>query len=302
MRTDHAIETLRLTKRYGRHEALRNVDLLVGRQEVFGLIGPNGAGKTTLIRVLVDLIRPTSGTAAVLGCDSRRQGVALRSRVGYLPGDLALYDDLTAAEHLRLLARLRRRPELDPRPLADRLGLDLHRPIRALSKGNRQKVGLVQAFMHEPELLILDEPTSGLDPLVQHEFVAMVEEARGDGATIFLSSHVLSEVERVADRVGLVRDGSLVTVEDLGQLKARMTRRIELHLAGPAPPGAFAGIPGVRSVEQRGDVVRLVVSGPVDAVVKTAARFDVVSISSHDPDLEDVFLELYDGEEAPLAV
>jgi ABC-2 type transport system ATP-binding protein len=290
-----AIETHALGKRYGRHTALVDLDLRVERGEVFGFIGPNGAGKTTTIRLLLDLIRPSAGTARVLGLDARRDGVEVRRRVGYLPGDLALYEDLTAAEQLAYLARLRGLPGLDVRALAERLSLDLHRPIRALSRGNRQKVGLAQAFMHDPELLILDEPTSGLDPLIQHEFAAMVGEARERGRTVFLSSHVLGDVERLADRVGLLRDGRLVLVDDVGALKARVTRRIELHFETPPPDGAFAGLPGVEAVEQAGDRVALTVSGPVDLVIKRAAAFHTLTLTSHEPDLEDIFLQLYEG-------
>jgi ABC-2 type transport system ATP-binding protein len=219
----------------------------------------------------------------------------VRRRIGYLPGDLALYQDLTAAEQLAYLARLRGRPELDVRPLAERLSLDLHRPIRALSRGNRQKVGIVQAFMHDPELLILDEPTTGLDPLMQHELSLMVGEARARGRTVFLSSHVLGDVERLADRVGLLRDGRLVLVDDVGALKSRVPRRLELHFAEPPPPGTFDGLPGIRSVEQAGDRATLTLAGPVDAALKAAARFRVLTLTSHEPDLEDIFLELYQG-------
>ncbi|HXE46320.1 MAG TPA: ABC transporter ATP-binding protein [Conexibacter sp.] len=293
--TPAAIETEALGKRYGRHAALVDLDLRVRRGEVFGFIGPNGAGKTTTIRLLLDLIRPTSGRASVLGLDVRRDGVEVRRRVGYLPGDLALYEDLTAAQQLAFLARLRGRPELDPRPLAERLALDLHRPVKALSRGNKQKVGLVQAFMHDPEVLILDEPTTGLDPLIQHEFAAMVGEARERGRTVFLSSHVLSDVERLADRVGLLRAGRLVLVDDVGALKARVTRRIELHFADPPPAGAFAGLAGVQAVEQAGERVTLTVNGPVDAVLKRAATFRTLTLASHEPDLEDIFLQLYEG-------
>lgn len=296
-----AVETVGLSKRYGRHPALAGVDLAVERGEVFGLIGPNGAGKTTLIRILVDLIRPSGGRARVLGLDVRRDGVAVRRRIGYLPGDLALYQDLTAAEHLAYLAALRGRPRLDVRPLAARLALDLDRPIRTLSRGNRQKVGLVAAFAHEPEVLILDEPTSGLDPLVQHEFSLLLEEARDRGQTVFLSSHVLSEVERLADRVALLRAGRVVVVDDIGRLKARLTRRLDLHLAEPVPPGAFEGVPGVRSVEREGDRVTLVLTGSADAAIKEAARYEVLTVTSREPDLEDVFLELYEGREPALA-
>jgi ABC-2 type transport system ATP-binding protein len=290
-----AIETRGLGKRYSRHAALADLDLRVELGEVFGFIGPNGAGKTTTIRLLLDLIRPTAGRASVLGLDARRDGVQVRRQVGYLPGDLALYEDMTAAQQLAFLARLRGRPELDPRPLAERLALDLHRPVKALSRGNKQKVGLVQAFMHDPELLILDEPTTGLDPLIQHEFAAMVGEARERGATVFLSSHVLGDVERLADRVGLLRAGRLVLVDDVGALKARVTRRLELHFAEPPPAGAFAGILGVQTVEQAGDRVALTINGPVDGVVKRAAEFETLTLTSHEPDLEDIFLQLYEG-------
>ena len=292
---ERAIDIRGLTKRYGKHEALTDLDLRVRAGEVLGFIGPNGAGKTTTIRLLLDLIRPTSGTARVLGLDARRDGVEVRRRVGYLPGDLALYEDMTAAQQLAYLARLRGRPELDPRPLAERLSLDLDRPIRALSRGNKQKVGLVQAFMHDPELLILDEPTTGLDPLIQHEFAAMVGEARARGRTVFLSSHVLSDVERLADRVGLLRDGRLVLVDDVGALKARVSRRLDLRFAQAPPPGAFDGLPGVRAVEQAGEHVTLTLGGPVDAVLKRAAQFEVLTLTSREPDLEDIFLDLYEG-------
>ncbi|MGB2711052.1 MAG: ABC transporter ATP-binding protein [Conexibacter sp.] len=290
-----AIDTRGLGKRYGRHDALVDLDLEVRRGEVFGFIGPNGAGKTTTIRLLLDLIRPTRGEARVLGFDTRREGVEVRRRIGYLPGDLALYEDMTAAQQLAFLARLRERPELDVRPLAERLSLDLHRPIRALSRGNKQKVGIVQAFMHDPELLILDEPTTGLDPLMQHELSLMVGEARARGGTVFLSSHVLGDVERLADRVGLLRDGRLALVDDVGALKARVARRLELHFAEPPPRGAFDGLPGVRAVAQAGDRVTLTLAGPVDAALKRAAQFRALTLTSHEPDLEDIFLDLYEG-------
>lgn len=204
--SEAAILTEDLTKRYGKHQALDGLDLVVRRGEVFGFLGPNGAGKTTTIRLLLDLIRPTAGRVEVLGMDPRRQGREVRRRVGYLPGKLALYDRLTGREVLTYLGHLRDGVDwAHADSLARRLDLDLNRPIGALSRGNKQKVGLVQALMHRPELLILDEPTGGLDPLVQREFHRLVREASGEGRTVFLSSHVLGEVERVADRVGIIR-------------------------------------------------------------------------------------------------
>ena len=226
------IETNGLTKRYGKRRGLDGLDLEVREGEVFGFLGPNGAGKTTTIRLLLDLIRPTSGTARVLGLDPRAGGKALRRRLGYLAGDFVVEANQSARELLTFLGNLRGgvAPERMDR-LADRLDLDPHTRIRSLSKGNRQKVGLIQAFMHEPELLILDEPSSGLDPLVQQTFLELVREAKGNGQTVFMSSHVLSEVEQSADRVGIVRDGRLVAVERFEALPrpCRPTRRDPLR-------------------------------------------------------------------------
>jgi ABC-2 type transport system ATP-binding protein len=292
------IETKGLSKLYGKKPALVDLELSVKAGEVFGFIGPNGAGKTTTIRLLLDLIRPTSGTVSVLGLDPRRQGVALRRRIGYLPGELGLYEDLTGGELLRWLADLRGGAGLAAiEPLSQRLALDLEHPIRSLSKGNKQKVGLVQAFMHEPELLILDEPTSGVDPLIQREFHELLHEARGRGQTAFVSSHVLSEVERIADRVGIIRDGRLVVVDDVGALKARAVRQVEIHFSEPVPPGAFDDLPGVRDAQFDGDVARFVVTGPIDPLIKAAARFEALTMTSHEPDLEELFLTYYEGEE-----
>jgi ABC-2 type transport system ATP-binding protein len=292
------IETKGLSKLYGKKPALVDLELSVKAGEVFGFIGPNGAGKTTTIRLLLDLIRPTSGTVSVLGLDPRRQGVALRRRIGYLPGELGLYEDLTGGELLRWLADLRGGAGLAAiEPLSERLALDLEHPIRSLSKGNKQKVGLVQAFMHEPELLILDEPTSGVDPLIQREFHELLHEARGRGQTAFVSSHVLSEVERIADRVGIIRDGRLVVVDDVGALKARAVRQVEIHFSEPVPPGAFDDLPGVRDAQFDGDVARFVVTGPIDPLIKAAARFEALTMTSHEPDLEELFLTYYEGEE-----
>ena len=229
---------------------------------------------------------------SVLGLDPRRQGVALRRRIGYLPGELGLYEDLTGGELLRWLADLRGGAGLAAiEPLSERLALDLEHSIRSLSKGNKQKVGLVQAFMREPELPILDEPTSGVDPLIQREFHELLHEARGRGQTAFVSSHVLGEVERIADRVGIIRDGRLVVVDDVGALKARAVRQVEIHFSEPVPPGAFDDLPGVRDAQFDGDVARFVVTGPIDPLIKAAARFEALTMTSHEPDLEELFRE-----------
>jgi ABC-2 type transport system ATP-binding protein len=292
------IETEGLCKLYGNKPALLDLELSVNAGEVFGFIGPNGAGKTTTIRLLLDLIRPTSGTVSVLGLDPRRRGVVLRRRLGYLPGELGLYEDLTGGELFRWLARLRGGAGLAAiEPLSERLALDLEHPIRSLSKGNKQKIGLVEAFMHEPELLILDEPTSGVDPLIQREFHELLHEARGRGQTAFVSSHVLSEVERIADRVGIIRDGRLVVVDDVGALKARAVRQVEIHFSEPVPPAAFNDLPGVRDAQFDGDVARFVVTGPIDPLIKATARFEALTMTSHELDLEELFLTYYEGEE-----
>jgi ABC-2 type transport system ATP-binding protein len=294
------IEAERLTKSYGRHRGIEDVTFSVGPGEVFGFLGPNGAGKTTTIRTLMDFIRPTSGRASIFGLDTRTGGLEIRARVGYLPGELELYEHMRGEELLRFLGNLR--GGLDWRyvqQVAARLGADLDRRIGELSSGNKQKVGLIQAFMHRPELLILDEPTAGLDPLVQHELHGMIGEAAADGRTAFLSSHVLPEVEALCDRVGIIREGRLVAVEQIGALKARALRRLEIHFASPVPPDAFQNLTGVRDVVTQDAVVRCTVVGSLDAVVKAAARYEVVNVVSHEPSLEEIFLAYYGGRDAP---
>lgn len=286
----------RLTKRYGRARGVEELTFAVEAGEVFGYLGPNGSGKTTTIRMLVDLIRPSAGSVRVFGLDPRRQGVEIRDRVGYLPGDLRLYERLSGREQLRYFASLRGLRGLgDGELLAERFGLDLDRRIRALSRGNRQKVGLVQAFMHRPDLLVLDEPTSGLDPLVQQEFYDLVAETTATGRTVFLSSHVLPEVQRIADRVGVLREGRLELVESVEALRARAFTRFEVAFAQPPPTSAFVGLPCARELERRHTTVVFAVDGPVDALVKALARFQVVAIDVHEADLEDLVLALYRG-------
>jgi ABC-2 type transport system ATP-binding protein len=233
------IEVRGLTKRYGDARGVVDLTFEVGHGEAFGFLGPNGAGKTTTIRTLLDFIRPTSGSVRVFGMDPRREGVRVHERVGYLPGELALYERMTGEEFLRAFGELRgggSRTWSRMTELAGRLGLDLSRRIHDLSHGNKQKIGLAQAFMHDPDLLILDEPTQGLDPLVQQTFYSMVDEERRRGAAIFLSSHVMPEVERLCDRVGIIREGHLATVADIGELKAKALRRLEFHFDGRYRP------------------------------------------------------------------
>lgn len=294
--TDPVIRALGLTKFYGKHRGIEQVDLSVVEGEVFGFLGPNGAGKSTTIRLLLDLLRPTSGAASVLGMDPRRDSAAIRQRVGYLPGDLSMYPKMTGRQLCKYFAALRgMETPLQMELLAERLKLDLDRRIGDYSTGNRQKVGLTQAFMHNPELLILDEPTSGLDPLMQQEFYALVDETRAAGKTVFLSSHLLPEVEKVADRVAIIRDGRIVAEEQVSILKERAVRRMEIHFGHTIDPAPFDALDAVRrtDISDDGTTAILVVEGSVDQVVKAAARYDVHNIVSHDGDLEDVFLDYY---------
>ena len=300
--SDTVILTEGLTKFYGKHRGLVDLDLEVRAGEVFGFLGPNGSGKTTTMRLLLDFIRPTQGRAEVFGLDVRAESMEVHRRVGYLPGDLATYDNLTGWELLTYFANIQRGVDWSyTEVLAERLDLDLSRSIRTLSTGNRQKVGLVQAFMHQPGLLILDEPTSGLDPLVQQEFYRIVQEAKANGQTVFLSSHILAEVERIADRVGIIREGQLVLEEEVATLKARAVRQLEMHFAEPVPEDAFSGLPGVRDIRAEGNAVHCTIDGSVDALIKAAARFEVLNITSHEPDLEEIFLAYYkeEGNGAP---
>ncbi len=291
-----AIETVGLSKTYdGKVRALVDLDLRVERGEVFGYLGPNGAGKSTTIRLLLGLIHPTAGRASVFGLDTRAGGVRARRYLGYLPGDLRLSDRLTGHEQLESLARLRGRVDASLRDeLCERLGVVLDRPIRQLSRGNRQKIGLVQTFMHRPEVVVLDEPTAGLDPLLQTEVRDLLRETAADGRTVFLSSHSLDEVQHVADRVGIIRAGRLVDVDAVESLRERALRHVTITFAEPADPSQFAGLDGVRVVATDGAVLRLSAPEPaMDAVVKAAAQRRIVDLVSQPADLEEIFLELY---------
>ncbi|MEV6862528.1 ABC transporter ATP-binding protein [Streptosporangium subroseum] len=291
------VETEGLTKFYGKRRGLEDLSLVIHPGEVFGYLGPNGSGKTTTIRLLLDVIRPTRGRMTVLGTDPRDASV--RSRIGYLPGELSLEGREKARDYLAFLGAVRGGvPKARIEALAERLEADLSVPMGKLSKGNRQKVGLIQAFMHEPELLILDEPTSGLDPLVQQEFLAMVREVRTSGRTVLMSSHVLAEAEHVSDRVGIVRAGRLVAVEDISTLREKAVRRVEFHFDAPVPREAFENLAGVRDLRVEGAAVSCTIDGRPDALIKAAARFTVVHMVSAEPDLEEIFLTYYSDEEA----
>ncbi|HTG48636.1 MAG TPA: ABC transporter ATP-binding protein [Actinomycetota bacterium] len=295
MRRDAPILAEALTKSYGTTRGVVDLSFEVHAGEVFGYLGPNGAGKSTTIRTMLDFLRPTAGRIAVFGLDPRADGPAIRSRVGYVPGELGLYERLTGAEYLQDFAEFRGglpRERIDG--YAERLKLDLATRIHELSHGNKRKVALIQAFMHEPDLLVLDEPTQGLDPLGQQEFYAMIAEARARGGTVFLSSHVMPEVERICDRVAILREGRLITVDDIGDLKAKALRTIEFHFAEEVPAERFSTLPSVVTATALGDTVRLTVRGELDEVVKQAAAHTVVDVTTREPTLEDIFLNLYE--------
>jgi ABC-2 type transport system ATP-binding protein len=292
------IQIQNLSHRYGDHAALAGVSLEVNAGEIFGFLGPNGAGKTTTIRTLLDLIRPTSGVARIFGLDTHRDYVAVHRRLGNLPGDLALYPNLTGQEVLAYAGHLRGAvPTAEIARLAARLDVDLGRPLQAYSKGNKQKIGLILALMAQPDLLILDEPTAGLDPLVQQALYALLEEVRAGGRTIFFSSHVLPEVERLCNRVGIVREGQLVTVETVENLKHHAVRRVDLVLDSPAAAAqaaqGFAALPAVHAAQAQGATVHTVVQGHLDALVKAAAQYTVLNIVTYEPSLEEIFLRFY---------
>lgn len=294
---DTAISARGLTKDYGSGHGLFDLDLEVGRGEVFGFIGANGAGKTTTMRLIMDLIRPDQGTVSVLGLDSRRDSLAVKRLVGYLPGELPQWPGVKAAHIIGLLAGLR--GGVDPQritDLCDRLNLDLSRRYADLSHGNKQKVGLVAAFMHAPELLILDEPTLGLDPLMQREVRSLVSEAVADGATCLLSSHVLAEVELACDRIGLIRDGRLVRVGSLTDLRQVRVHRLEAVL--PAAPGRddldrLAAIEGVSDVGTDGALLTCTVHGPITPLLTWLTAHGAIELDSREFSLEEVFLAEY---------
>ena len=294
------IRTERLTKSYGEHRGIVDVDLEVHEGEVFGFLGPNGAGKTTTIRTLLDLIRPTSGKAFVFDIETTVDPVAIHRRVGYIPGEFTLYDRLTGGQTLDYFGNLR--GGVDPgyrKRLVERLDIDPSRRFKEYSKGNKQKIGLVVALQHRPELLILDEPTSGLDPLVQQAFYALVREAKDEGRTVFLSSHILSEVERTCDRVAIIRDGALVKVDRTDALRDLAHHQVELRFAdGTVPAEAFAQLPGVSEVVVDDHTLRMRVSGPITPVVQAAARYELLDFVSREPSLEETFLAQYGSQPA----
>jgi ABC-2 type transport system ATP-binding protein len=291
----------KLSKFYGRHRGIVEVDLEVAEGEAFGFLGPNGAGKTTMIRTLLNHIRPTSGKATIFGIDTTVDPVAIHRRLGYLPGEFVLYDKLTGGQTIDYFAALRggvdRQYQAD---LVARLDIDASRKFKEYSKGNKQKIGLVIALQHRPELLLLDEPTSGLDPLVQQTFYDVIREAKAEGRTIFMSSHILSEVEKTCDRVAIIRDGRLVRVDRVEALRDMAHHQVELRFAHAVPTAEFAALPGVSDVVADDHTLHLRVSGPITPVVHAAARHEVLDFVSREPTLEETFLAEYGRSASPV--
>jgi ABC-2 type transport system ATP-binding protein len=288
------IETEGLTKSYGTHRGIADVDLEVQQGEVFGFLGPNGAGKTTTMRVLLDLIRPTSGRASVFGIESTADPVTIHRRSGYLPGEFDLYDRLTGAQTIEYFANLR--GGVDPaytKQLLERIDLDPSRRFREYSRGNKQKVGLVVALQHRPDLLILDEPTSGLDPLIQQTFFELIREARNEGRTVFLSSHIIDEVQRTCDRVAIIREGRIVQTGTVDAIRKLAFHHVELVFGTPVATGVFSDIPGVSDVNAEDGRITLRMSGAIGPLMQVATRHDLLDVVSREPDLEDVFLTFY---------
>jgi ABC-2 type transport system ATP-binding protein len=294
---DHAaVWTAGLRKSYGIVRALCGLDLEVRPGEIFGYLGPNGAGKTTTIRCLLDLIRPNGGEIRVLGLDPQKDPVAVRTRTGYLPGELHFDENMTVDGALRFLDRLRHgRTDWEyVRTVCERIDLNRRLAIRNLSKGNKQKVGIVQALMHKPELLIFDEPTFGLDPLVQREVLRLIREARAGGATVFFSSHILSEVQDIADRVGIIRHGVLVEVAEKAALMNRSLYRAHIRFKEPVDAADVAGLPGVTVLEREdGQGLFLQIEGEMDRLIKTLAGYPVLFFETERPSLEEIFLSYY---------
>jgi ABC-2 type transport system ATP-binding protein len=283
-----------LTKYYGRHRGIIDIDLAVEAGEIVGFLGPNGAGKSTTIRILLDHIRPTRGGARVFGIETTVDPVAIHRRIGYLPGEFGLYDRLTGGQTIEYFANLHGGVDTAyQRQLIEQLDLDPSRRYREYSRGNKQKVALVSALQHRPELLILDEPTAGLDPLVQHSFFGFLDEAAGEGRTVFLSSHIISEVERICQRVAIIREGRLVQVDTVEAVRRMAVHHVELRFAEPVDVGEFAGLDGVSEVAAEGPLVRMQVAGPIGPVIQVASHHDLRDVVSREPNLEDVFLAHY---------
>jgi len=292
----NVIQTYSLTKYYGKVRGIEDLNLEVKLGEIFGFLGPNGAGKTTTIRILLDLIRPIRGRAEIFGLDIRAHSLEIRHRLGNLPGDVSLYENLSGDEFLVLIGKLHNNHDVKRKvELAARLDMDLSRKIRTYSKGMKQKVAIIQALMNDPELLILDEPTSGLDPLMQREFYNLLKEEKGKGKTVFLSSHILPEVERVCDRVGILRDGLLVDIENIDDLKTKRVRKLELILKEHVPEERM-NIPGTKLVHYSEQHAELIVHGHIGELMSKLTELPIEDIVFPEATLEDTFMKFYSEE------
>jgi ABC-2 type transport system ATP-binding protein len=294
-----AIKTVGLTKHYGDVHALVDLNLEIESGEIFGFLGPNGAGKTTMIRTILDEIRPTAGSASILGMDSHERSVEIRRSIGYVPGDLAMYPNLTGRDTITYFSNLRGGVDWSyVDELADRLDADMTKKVGDLSSGNRQKIGLIQAFMNRPEVLIMDEPSSGLDPLVQREFQSMLREVTAKGSTVFLSSHTLSEVQRVADRVGIIRHGKLIALESVASLRSKGLRTVELFFDTSVDGSVFENVAGVSDVAVQNHHVTLSFNGQMETLLNVVtSNYTLVDISTQEADLEEIFLTYYRDED-----
>jgi ABC-2 type transport system ATP-binding protein len=297
-----AIATYNLTKSYGANRGIHDLNLQVEHGEIFGFLGPNGAGKSTTLRTLLGFLRPTSGRAEIMGMDTQRQTVEIHKRLGNLPSEFNLWDRMTGAEMLQLFVNFRGgEVSLDyAHELAERLESDLHRPMRQLSRGNKQKIGIIQALFHRPDVIVLDEPTSGLDPLMRDEFLTILREARDRGQTVFFSSHILPEVEQVADRVGIIRGGELVAIEEPSALTSRAFRYVRIQFAEPLCPEEiqqFAALSGVERFEANGETISFTAHGSMDAIIQLASRHRIELFDAERPPLDEIFLSYY-GEPA----
>lgn len=293
--TKNVIETQNLTVYYGKHLGIKNINLTVEQGEVFGFLGPNGAGKTTTQRALMDVIHPTTGTATIFGRDCQKEGVDIRKRIGYLPGELSLYPSMRGSSFLDMLASLQEKAvdKAFRQQLYERLDFDPTRKMKEYSRGNKQKVGIVAAFMSKPDLLILDEPTSGLDPLVQQTVMELVQEVRDDGRTVFFSSHILPEVQAVCDRVGIIRDGQLIRTDSVESLTKQAFKRLHLTFQNMPPADAFT-MNGVIETGRDGQMVMLEVRDGLPKVMEIAAPFGIEDVESPHVTLEEIFLAFYD--------
>lgn len=289
---EEAIRTENLTKFYGKIRGIENVSITVHPGEIFGFLGPNGAGKTTTIRLFLDLIRPTRGRAEIFGLETQKNSLKIKSRIGYIPGDLSLYDTMSGKRFLQFVSSLRTKEPVMADALCERFQVTVDRKIKEYSKGMKQKIGIVQAFMHDPELVIMDEPTLGLDPLMQREFYTFLKEEQEKGRTFFISSHILSEVEKVCDRVGIVREGNIVAIEDVETLKKKSGRLMEVTFSNDITEEDF-NIPQISVVSIEDRTVRFKVTGNMDDVIKHLSHFEIKDLVSKGVSVEDIFMHYY---------